>query len=48
MPSRARRLRNDPLLPVLREKPDLMAALERLRARLAGPARGHRPGAARG
>jgi bifunctional non-homologous end joining protein LigD len=48
MPSRVRRLRADPLLPVLREKPDLMAALERLRARLAGPARGHRPGGARG
>jgi bifunctional non-homologous end joining protein LigD len=41
VPQRARRLRADPLLPVLREKPDLLGALERLSARLrpgAGPA----------
>jgi bifunctional non-homologous end joining protein LigD len=38
VPARARRLRADPLLPVLGEKPDLLAALERLTARL-------RPGA---
>jgi bifunctional non-homologous end joining protein LigD len=39
VPARARRLRADPLLPVLREKPDLLPALGRLAARL-------RPGAA--
>ncbi|HET8540081.1 MAG TPA: DNA ligase D [Anaeromyxobacter sp.] len=39
VPARARRLRSDPLLSVLGEKPDLLAALERLAARL-------RPGAA--
>lgn len=33
VPGRARRLAADPLLPVLAEKPDLLAALERLRAR---------------
>jgi bifunctional non-homologous end joining protein LigD len=33
--ARARRLGADPLLPVLTERPDLVAALERLRARLA-------------
>ncbi len=47
VPARARRLRADPLLPVLTEKPDLVAALERLRARMAargpGPARRPRP-----
>jgi bifunctional non-homologous end joining protein LigD len=36
VPGRARRLRADPLLPVLSEKPDLVAALERLRGRMAG------------
>jgi bifunctional non-homologous end joining protein LigD len=39
VPARARRLRSDPLLPVLGEKPELLPALERLTARL-------RPGAA--
>jgi len=34
VPARARRLRADPLLPVLAERPDLAAALERLTARL--------------
>jgi bifunctional non-homologous end joining protein LigD len=34
VPGRARRLRADPLLPVLTEKPELLAALERLTARL--------------
>jgi bifunctional non-homologous end joining protein LigD len=34
VPARARRLRSDPLLPVLSEKPDLLPALERLTARL--------------
>jgi bifunctional non-homologous end joining protein LigD len=33
VPSRARRLGEDPLLPVLSERPDLLAALERLRGR---------------
>jgi bifunctional non-homologous end joining protein LigD len=33
-PARARKLGRDPLLPVLAEKPDLLAALERLRARM--------------
>lgn len=33
--ARVRRLRADPLLPVLRERPDLLAALDRLRGRLA-------------
>jgi bifunctional non-homologous end joining protein LigD len=37
VPGRARRLRSDPLLPVLSERPDLVAALGRLRDRL--PAR---------
>jgi bifunctional non-homologous end joining protein LigD len=32
--ARANKLGTDPLLPVLTEKPDLMAALERLRARM--------------
>ncbi|WP_242356991.1 non-homologous end-joining DNA ligase [Anaeromyxobacter sp. SG64] len=36
VPGRARRLRADPLSPVLTGKPDLMAALERLRGRMAG------------
>jgi bifunctional non-homologous end joining protein LigD len=35
VPARAKRLRADPLLPVLTEAPDLLAALERLRARTA-------------
>ncbi|HET8538592.1 MAG TPA: DNA ligase D [Anaeromyxobacter sp.] len=35
VPARARRLRADPLRPVLSEAPDLLAALERLRARAA-------------
>jgi bifunctional non-homologous end joining protein LigD len=39
VPARARRLRADPLLPVLSERPDLASALERLTALL-------RPGAA--
>ena len=34
VPARARRLRSDPLLPVLSEAPDLLAALERLRGLL--------------
>jgi bifunctional non-homologous end joining protein LigD len=34
VPARARRLRADPLLPVLSERPDLAAALERLRVRM--------------
>jgi bifunctional non-homologous end joining protein LigD len=34
VPARARRLRADPLLPVLSERPDLAAALERLRLRM--------------
>ncbi|WP_242347063.1 non-homologous end-joining DNA ligase [Anaeromyxobacter terrae] len=37
---RARRLRSDPLLPVLSGKPDLMAALERLRVRMAASGAG--------
>jgi len=36
VPARARRLAEDPLLPVLSEAPDLLAALERLRARSGG------------
>jgi bifunctional non-homologous end joining protein LigD len=44
VPARARRLRADPLLPVLRERPDLLRALERLTARVraegASPPRG--------
>jgi bifunctional non-homologous end joining protein LigD len=39
VPARARRLRADPLLPVLADAPDLLRALERLRAR-AAPAPG--------
>ena len=35
VPARARRLRADPLLPVLTERPDLLGALERLTARQA-------------
>ncbi len=34
VPARARKLGKDPLLPVLAEKPDLLAALERLRGRM--------------
>jgi bifunctional non-homologous end joining protein LigD len=34
VPARARRLRSDPLSPVLTEKPELLPALERLTARL--------------
>jgi bifunctional non-homologous end joining protein LigD len=34
--TRMRRLESDPLAPVLSESPDLLAALERLRARVAG------------
>jgi bifunctional non-homologous end joining protein LigD len=37
MPARLRRLRGDPLLPVLVERPDLLAALARLEARLGAP-----------
>jgi DNA primase len=33
-PARMRRLRRDPLAPVLREAPDLLASLARLRERL--------------
>ena len=47
VPGRARRRRADPLLPVLSEKPDLVVALEKLRARMAprepAPARRARP-----
>ena len=47
VPGRARRLRADPLLPVLSERPDLVVALEKLRARMAprepAPARRSRP-----
>jgi bifunctional non-homologous end joining protein LigD len=46
VPARARRLRADPLLPVLTEAPDLLAALERLRARASperAPSRAPRP-----
>jgi bifunctional non-homologous end joining protein LigD len=39
MPGRARALRQDPLAPVLSERPDLLGALERLRARMRGEAR---------
>jgi bifunctional non-homologous end joining protein LigD len=35
-PARAERLGEDPLAPVLREAPDLVAALDRLRGRMAG------------
>jgi bifunctional non-homologous end joining protein LigD len=35
MPARLRRMKDDPLAPVLREKPDIVGALERLQARLA-------------
>jgi bifunctional non-homologous end joining protein LigD len=51
VPGRARRLPADPLLPVLSEKPDLVAALDRLRGRMAGgeagPPRGRTPPRAR-
>ena len=43
VPARARRLKADPALPVLRDSPDLLAVLDRLRALLAegaAPARG--------
>ena len=45
VPGRARRLRADPLLPVLSEKPDLVAALDGLRSRMAGgePGQARRP-----
>ncbi|HEX9052367.1 MAG TPA: DNA ligase D [Anaeromyxobacter sp.] len=46
VPARARRLRADPLLPVLDGAPDLLAALDRLRARTSPPratSRGPRP-----
>ncbi len=42
VPARARRLGEDPLLPVLGARPDLLAALERLRAR-SGPRAGAGP-----
>jgi len=32
-PARMKKLKDDPLLPVLEEKPDLVSALERLAAR---------------
>ncbi len=38
VPARARKLGRDPLVPVLAEKPDLLAALEELRARMSGVA----------
>lgn len=46
VPARARRLRADPLLGVLTDKPDLLHALERLTARLArtGPGAAPAPG----
>jgi bifunctional non-homologous end joining protein LigD len=43
VPARARRLRADPLLPVLADAPDLLRALERLRARAAAAPGGPRP-----
>jgi DNA ligase D-like protein (predicted polymerase)/DNA ligase D-like protein (predicted 3'-phosphoesterase) len=36
VPARARRLAAEPLLPILMERPDLLAALERLRTRMSG------------
>jgi bifunctional non-homologous end joining protein LigD len=43
VPARARRLAEEPLLPVLAERPDLRAARERLRTRMVAPSPEPRP-----
>jgi bifunctional non-homologous end joining protein LigD len=44
VPARARRLGADPLLPVLAGRPDLVSALERLKARMPAGKGAARPG----